>query len=242
MAERKPRAKAKSKEQPKTKPLIQLDPERWEEIAAIVVFILAALTALAAFNLSGGILLTPWVQFLQMLLGWGVYFAPLLLLGLGLWLFFDALDRIVNIGWERPIGLGLFYLWLVAVLHWVNAFEAPTKMPSKFEGGGLLGWAITSILVQAFGSVAGAFALLAIVSIALILLFNISLPEIVRRVVYLGRIIPNLPREIQNVSKKQPAKPMLPSGSTISPDRPRAPASPPTPLPPPPPTENQRKF
>ncbi|MBI4789359.1 MAG: DNA translocase FtsK [Chloroflexi bacterium] len=212
MAYRKPRAKPK--EQPRTKPLVQLDPERWEEIAAIVVFILAALTALAAFNLSGGFLLTPWVQTLQLFLGWGVYFTPLLLLGLGLWLFFDALDRIVNIGWERPIGLGLFYLWLVAVLHWVNSFENLTKMPGKFEGGGWLGWAITFVLVQAFGTVAGAFALLAIVSIALILLFNISLPELLRRIFYLARLIPNLPREL-SPGKKQPA-------------------SPPTPLPPPP--------
>jgi S-DNA-T family DNA segregation ATPase FtsK/SpoIIIE len=220
------RPRARPKEQPK--PLIQLDPARQEEIASIVVIILAILTALGAFNLSGGALLGPWVQFLRALLGWGVYFAPIVLLGLGVWLFLDALDRIVNIGWERPIGLGLMFLLLLAVLHWVSALDNPERLPGAFQGGGIVGWVITSLLVGAFGEIGALIALLAATGITLIMLFNISLPELARRAAYVTRIISNLPREIRLGGIKR-AKPP-PSAPSM--DRWRAPASPYSPQPP----------
>ncbi len=200
MANRKPAPRAKSK---KPRRLIQIDPERWEEIAAIGVLILAALTALGAFNLSGGFLLENWVQLLQALLGWGVYFAPFLLLGLGVWLLLDSLDKIVDLGWERPIGLGLTYLWIVAVLHWLGALDDPLRQPGAFQGGGLLGWAITGLLVQAFGAIGSLFALLMLLGVALILLFNISISELVHRVGSAVRLPASILTEIR---KRLPAR------------------------------------
>ncbi len=220
-----PKTRAKPKEnKPKPRPLTQLDPGRWEEIAAIFVFILAAFTALGAFNLSGGFLLETWVNLLQLLLGWGVYFAPLILFGLGLWLFLDSLDKIVNIGWERPIGLLIAYLWLLGVLHWIGALNDPTQMPGEFQGGGLVGWSITAVLVQAFGGIGAIFALCAVLFVGLILLFNISLFELGRRVVYVGQLIVHLPREIRTIGKKpQPSPlaltPSLPPSESARPSR-----------------------
>lgn len=233
MAERRPRAKAKEQ---KKKPLIQLDPERWEEIAAIVVFILAALTALAAFDLSGGFLLTPWVQLLQMVLGWGVYFAPLFLIALGIWLVLDALDKTWNIGWERPIGVGLAYLWGLAVMHWVSAGNNPVNRPGPFQGGGLAGWAIVDALIQAFGAIGAAFALFAVICIALILFFDISLSELVRRAAEVRKLTWNLPQRIRRTGKKQAPSSSLPPVLPDTLDRRRpAPSVPPVPLEPPPP-------
>jgi len=195
MSNRKPRARASPKEIKPSKPHWQLDPDRLEEIAAIGVFILAALTALGAFNLSGGVFLAIWTQLLQGLFGWGVYFAPLLLLGLGIWLILDALDKTWNLGWERPLGVGSMYLVLLMILHWLsNPFE-PTRQPGAFQGGGVVGWAILAALVGAFGEIGALLALIAATSVTLILLFNISLPEIARRAVYLARILKNLPNE-----------------------------------------------
>ncbi len=206
------KARAKPKESPKPpKPFMQLDPERWEEIAAIGVFILAAFTALGAFNLSGGVLLETWVHLLQLLLGWGVYFAPLILLGLALWLILDSLDRIVNIGWERPLALCIAYLWLLGVLHWISALDDPIKMPGAFQGGGLVGWAITAVLVQAFGSIGAILALCAILFVALILLFNISIFELGRRAMYLAGLVVHLPREIRGLGKPTQVPPLNPA-------------------------------
>ncbi len=186
---------AKPKEQLKPTPRTargRLDPRRWEEIAAIAVFILAAFTGLGAFNLSGGILLDSWVHLLQTLLGWGVYFAPFLLFGLGVWLFLDSVDKIVDIGWERPIGLCLGYILLLAVLHWLSAAGDPAQLPGRFQGGGMIGWGVTTRLVQAFGAIGGLLALAAGTGVTLILLFNISLLEFFRRALSVVGILRNL--------------------------------------------------
>lgn len=211
MAVRKSRAKTKPqpreplKPAPPTKPLTQLDPQRREEIAAIGVFILALLTLLGAFNLSGGLFLDWWVGFLRSTFGWGVYLAPFMLFALALWLVLDSLDRIVNIGWERPIGLTLAYLLLLAGLHWVSAIKSPLQAPGVFQGGGIIGWAIASLLIRSIGMIGGALALVALGAIALILLFNISLPEFFRRVLYVARITRNLPQELEQFKQTRPA-------------------------------------
>src|SRR5574341_399098 len=194
----------KPKEQLKPKPLIRLAPERWEEIIAIVVLFLAVLTGLGVFNLSGGGLLGSWVQLLQTLLGWGVYFAPFLLLAFGIWLFLDAVDKTVDIGWERPIGLSLGYILLLAILHWLGAFGNPTQSPGRFQGGGIIGWEITMQLVQAFGAIGGLLALTAGIAVTLILLFNISLPEFFRHTLAVAGIIRNLPQGIRSLGRNRP--------------------------------------
>lgn len=196
MSTHKPRSRATPKPEPKpSKPFLRLDPDRWEEIIAIVVIILAALTALGAFNLSGGVFLTVWTQLLRSLFGWGVFLAPLLLLGLGLWLILDALDKTWNLGWERPIGIGLLYLIVLMLLQWLFTPLAPTSPPVGFQGGGIIGWALLSMLIGALGEIGTLLAVMALTGITLILLFNISLPEIARRAMFLARILRNLPRE-----------------------------------------------
>ncbi len=225
MSTRKPRAKATPKAEPKPgKPLLRLDPDRWEEIAAIGLIILAALTALGAFQWSSGAFLDIWTRLLQGLFGWGVYFAPLLLLGLGVWLVLDALDKTWNLGWERPIGIGLMYLVLLTILHWFFTPLNPTRQPGAFQGGGIVGWIILSALVGAFGEIGAALALVAAIGITLILLFNISLPEIVRRTFYLAHILKNLPQELARWRTKR----VVPSPQpTVSPrlDYPQVPTT-----------------
>lgn len=225
MSTHKPRARATPKPEPKpSKPLLRLDPDRWEEIIAIVVIILAALTALGAFNLSGGVFLTVWTQLLRSLLGWGVFLAPLLLLGLGLWLILDALDKTWNLGWERPIGIALMYLIVLMLLQWLSTPLAPTSPPMGFQGGGIIGWVLLSMLIGALGEIGAVLALMALVGITLILLFNISLPEIARRVLYLMRILRNLPREWTQfrVARSKPAMPPLARRETMPPSTSRA--------------------
>ncbi len=229
MSAHKPRARAPAKPEPKpSKPFWRLDPERWEEIIAIGVIILAALTALGAFNLSGGVFLTLWTQLLRGLLGWGVYFAPLLLLGLGVWLILDALDKTWNLGWERPLGIGLMYVILLMFLHWLFTPLEPTRQPVGFQGGGVVGWMLVSALIGALGEIGALLAVLALLGITLILLFNISLPELTRRALYVLRILKNLPREIAQFRAAH-AKP--PRRDAIAPPTAPREVSPPRPVP-----------
>ncbi|MBI5648871.1 MAG: DNA translocase FtsK [Chloroflexi bacterium] len=224
-------ARAKPKEEPKPpKPLFRLDPDRWEEIGAIGVFILAILTFAGALDLSGGVIVEIWVAFLQGLLGWGVYFAPFLLIGLSVWMFLDALDRTWNMGWERPTGLMLLYLLTLAAMHLIASFENPLQQPGAFQGGGIVGWAIIGLLVNGIGVVGTVAALIALIGVALILLFNISLPELFRRLLYVARITTNLPQELRH--KPQPPAPQISQPPLPRINQPRAPAPPRENLPP----------
>lgn len=226
MANRKARPKSKTK----SKPLIQLAPERQEEIAAIGLSILAVLTALGAFNLSGGTLLGPWVQFLQTIFGWGVFLAPLIFLGLAIWLFLDTLDRAVNIGWERPLGLAMAFFLLLALFQWIGAPDLMQVAPAH-GGGGMIGWAIASALAQALGKIGSALALGAMAVVVLILLFNLSLVRVLQR---MARPIQALARSLSNIGhhilKRSPrrrpstrvAPPAEPEFAPLTPARPRA--------------------
>ena len=210
MAEKKSsRAKTKQKPpEPKLpKPAFRLDADRWEEIGAIGVFILALLTFAGTLNFSGGFLIDFWVGTLRTLLGWGVYFTPFILIGLSVWMFLDAIDRTWNIGWERPLGVGVLYVFILAALHWLVAFDNPLKEPPPrtLGGGGMLGWTIVSLLISALGTVGAALAMFASIGIALILLFNISLPELGRRVLYVFKLIPRLPQELNPKSTEPEA-------------------------------------
>ena len=211
------RSKSKSKEPPPPppKPWIRLDRDRIEEIAAIGVLILTVLTVLGALNLSTGVLIDSWVYVLRALLGWGIYLAPFILGGLGIWLFLDALDKTWNIGWERPIGVILSYFVLLIIFDWLATMLYPHPAPNAIQGGGFLGAVFTALLVGAFGDIGAVIALIALVGITLILLFNISLPELVRRIMYTFKIIRNLPEEMKNFRRKPPlesqAPPMIPA-------------------------------
>ncbi|MBI5033079.1 MAG: DNA translocase FtsK [Chloroflexi bacterium] len=217
----KPRSQAKSKEkkspppasksskpQKPPEPRFKLDWDRWEEITAIAIIILGVLTGLGAFNLSGGFLLSSWTLMLQALFGWGVYLTPIILLGLGAWLFADSLNKTWNIGWERPIGLGIFYFALLNLFHIIADPANPLHEPIVFSGGGYIGWFFVSLAVNAFGEVGTLIAIFALMGIALILLFNISLPEFIRRLVYLGYVMRHLPSEFRAYRQRRSGQPI----------------------------------
>jgi hypothetical protein len=60
-------------------------------------------------------------------------------------------------------------------------------MPGPFQGGGVLGWAILSVLIQAFGTIGSGLALLAVLAVATLLLFDISVPELIRHLAIITR-------------------------------------------------------
>ena len=204
------RSKSKGKEPPPPppKPWIRLDRDRIEEIAAIGVLILTVLTILGALNLSTGIIIDSWVHLLRSLLGWGIYLAPFIFGGLGIWLFLDALDKTWNIGWERPIGVILSFLVLLIIFDWLTPANTTAEMT---RSGGFIGAVLTVLLTGAVGDIGSVVALIALIGISLILLFNISLPELVRRIVYTAKIIRHLPDEIKKFRfGKQPLESQSP--------------------------------
>ncbi len=164
-------------------PRFQLSPAQQEQIVAGVLIIIAILTALGAFNLSSGNLLDGWTRVLSMLFGWGRFLAPFFFAGFGLWLLLDSLDMRPDIGWERPLALILAFFCVATFLQIVAVnFMALSKTSFQAAqiglGGGLMGHLLYDVLVGGLGLAGALLVLLVVFAIALILFFNLSLPQL----------------------------------------------------------------
>lgn len=162
---------------------IQLSPAQQEQIVAGVLLVIALLTALGAFNLSSGNLLDGWTRVLSTLFGWGRFIAPFFFAGFGIWLLLDSLDMRPDIGWERPLGLILAFFCVAAFLQ-IVAVNFMTLSATSYQaaiiglGGGLMGHVLYDALVGGLGLAGALLVLLVVFAIALILFFNISLPQL----------------------------------------------------------------
>ncbi|RIK30868.1 MAG: hypothetical protein DCC52_06245, partial [Chloroflexi bacterium] len=164
-------------------PRFQLSPAQQEQIVAGVLIVIAILTALGAFNLSSGNLLDGWTRVLSMLFGWGRFLAPFFFAGFGLWLLLDSLDMRPDIGWERPLALILAFFCVATFLQIVAVnFMALSKTSFQAAqiglGGGLMGHLLYDVLVGGLGLAGALLVLLVVFAIALILFFNLSLPQL----------------------------------------------------------------
>ncbi|MCC7162084.1 MAG: DNA translocase FtsK 4TM domain-containing protein [Anaerolineae bacterium] len=161
-----------------------LTPAQQEQLAALALLVIAALTFLGAVNPTNGSLLDGWTRVLAILFGWGRYLAPFFFAGLGAWLMLDSLDMRPDIGWERPLALIILFFVLASSLQILGvAFMqvAPTSLATaqSGQGGGLIGHALYDLMVGGLG-LAGAMLVLAVLgAIGLILLFNIPLSQII---------------------------------------------------------------
>ena len=75
------------------------------EVLGIGLVLLGVFTLLALLSNSRSEVTGGWVGFLRSLFGIGVWWAPLLLGLLGVWLVVRAVERMPNLPWQRPAGL-----------------------------------------------------------------------------------------------------------------------------------------
>ncbi len=181
---RRPRGSPARKAPP---PTFSLTPAQQEQLAAVVLLLIAALTFLGAVNPTNGSLLDGWTRILSVLFGWGRYLAPFFFAGLGAWLMLDSLDMRPDIGWERPIALIILFFVLESFLQILGvAFlkVAATSLATaqSGQGGGLVGHALYDAFVGGLGIAGALLVLLVLLAIGFILLFNIPFSQIIATV------------------------------------------------------------
>jgi S-DNA-T family DNA segregation ATPase FtsK/SpoIIIE len=177
-----PRGSAR-KAPPPASARLNLTPAQQEQIVAGILLVIAALTAFGAFNLSSGNILDGWTGVLSVLFGWGRFLAPFFFAGFGIWLLLDSLDMRPDIGWERPLALILAFFCIATFLQ-IIAVNFMSLSKTSFQaaqiglGGGLMGHLLYDVLVGGLGLAGALLVLLVVFAIALILFFNISLPQL----------------------------------------------------------------
>lgn len=154
-----------------------LSPERRVDVVAVALGLFGLLSLLAFVPLGGDdgslLLRNPLMSFL----GSAAALLPVFLIGIAFWLLIRGFSWAPAFSTERNLGLGLLFLNLVG---WVQ-FLTRTGMFSDY-GGGWLGRLIDRLLVSAFGVLGTAIALFAWFLIAVMLVLDVSLPDLVKSI------------------------------------------------------------
>ena len=144
------------------------------EAAAVVLLLLAIISAIALFAPDAGAIVRPWHDILSSSLGWGIAFAPPLLAGFALMLWMKTMpaER-----WMAATGAALFALALLGMFH-LSVGGAPDAVETG-QGGGAIGFGVSALLTGAVGTV-GAWAVLVLMAgVGLLLYFNMTIGDLV---------------------------------------------------------------
>ncbi|MCA1553715.1 MAG: DNA translocase FtsK 4TM domain-containing protein, partial [Chloroflexi bacterium] len=171
---------------PPKRPKFNLNPELWKQVVAIGLLALAVVILLSLLTSSRGPVTEGLIEGIRFLVGWGVLLAPLWLAATGIYLLLDSINKIPNIGIERPIGAGLLYLVALALIHLI-AQQALAVRNGDFvrNSGGLLGALLGDVLTGAVGDVGAYIVLLALAGVGVTFLLHLSLGDIVGAVALL---------------------------------------------------------
>ena len=120
--------------------------------------------------------------------GWGTFLLPLGLFALGIWFILRNNNRLPMLSVERIVGIILAFLTLVTLFHIVATGGIEPINDIDKRGGGLIGGIIGRILIRGFGEIATIIILLAMALISIVLIFDLSVPDLWKRFKnFLGR-------------------------------------------------------
>jgi S-DNA-T family DNA segregation ATPase FtsK/SpoIIIE len=144
-----------------------------EGLALVLVF-LALISVIALFAPDAGAIVRPWHDAMTYLLGWGIAFSAPLLAGFALMLWMKTMpaER-----WMAASGAAVVALALLGMFH--LAVGGGSEAIDTGEGGGAIGFGVSSILSGAVGD-AGAWILLFLLAVVgLLLYFNMTIGDLV---------------------------------------------------------------
>ena len=183
----------KTKKKPAAKKGKSVQPNFWQnlsinrrlDLAGTALGILGILTIFSLLSTNRSLFVDAWVVFLTRSFGWGAWVLPISLIAIGIWLILRDRESIPKLTIERVTGLGVLFLWLLAILHIVagNPMYVVTFEEAHL-GGGFLGALFMRILQPRLGGFGAGIILLVWLLIGITITLDISIPE------FFGRISP----------------------------------------------------
>lgn len=194
---------------PPPPPLFNLSDERKLDILGVALALTGVIGGLTVLSANRSELTGSVLNALAIVFGWGAYVLCGALVLFGLWLVLRKIDRIPPISVERVTGLGLLFLFIETLLQGISGSA------SSPEGGGWLGALLYNILQGLLGSNGLVVAMIAWLLIAMIMAFDLTLPELLAKfkpaMLVLLRLwariatrIPGLPRSGTNAPAMEP--------------------------------------
>ncbi|MGD8804708.1 MAG: DNA translocase FtsK [Chloroflexota bacterium] len=155
----------------------QLLPWR-QELAGLLLFVIAFISLLALLNLTQAGPLANWTSLLRRLAGWGVYPLILLMAALGLYLMVARFEGVFRITIGQVIGLELALLTSLILTH--SLFGGGLSGALAGRGGGLIGWAISEPLLTFVGPLLTGALILGLALLSLAMILKIRWADIIR--------------------------------------------------------------
>lgn len=201
--------------------LIRLSTDQQLDLFGIGLLLLALLTILSLISAQQGSLTALWIGLLSSLFGWGMYVVPLFIGALGLWLLLRRFgDRIPWPEPEQVVGILMGFFVALAtfhlVLHWIYPTRDLYTLVKTHGGGGYAGAFLTSLGLQALGTIGFGLALGLLWLVVITFSLGLSPADIFRWVFRRYELQETLP--VDETMDERP---------TLTPAPPSAPAPPP---------------
>lgn len=124
--------------------------------------------------------LNAWVAELNKVAGVGSFVLPILLLVIGIWMILKNFGRSPVVTFQRALGTILLYLNILAWVHYIMGNTR--ELAEAGKGGGFIGYFFSRGLTTGLGNAGAVLVLFAWLLLAVILTFNISIPELYRTI------------------------------------------------------------
>ncbi|MEM7131276.1 MAG: DNA translocase FtsK 4TM domain-containing protein [Chloroflexota bacterium] len=141
------------------------------EVAGIVLILISVLTLLSLVTDSRGTVTSAWIQFLNNLVGVGIWGVPFVSGALGLWLIIYSIEQFDNLAWERPAGIGMILVAFITGASLSQSSTISTTISQTGADGGLIGNFIASSLRQGIG-LGGSWAIVTLLMICGVVVFG----------------------------------------------------------------------
>jgi DNA segregation ATPase FtsK/SpoIIIE, S-DNA-T family len=156
----------------------RISPERRLDILGISLAFLGLLSLVSLFTGGEGGLFGFISTLLKQIAGYGAFLIPIGLMLTGIWLLFRNEKRLPGVSTERLLCFILLIVNLFTWMHWLSG--GGWELVVAGRGGGVLGAIFERILTLTMGDWGGFFVLLAWLLIALVLTFDVAIPDLFR--------------------------------------------------------------
>ncbi|PJF43934.1 MAG: hypothetical protein CUN55_06560 [Phototrophicales bacterium] len=170
-------------------------PSWFDEFGAFFFIVLGILTFTALINPSGT-LTQPFAYALTIAFGNGAYLIGLTLIFVGAMLLLSRVDLWISFSWTRLLGVEAAFLAFLGCLHLLLAHEEPRAFAREGRGGGHVGWAISSLLLDVMGYQTTLIFLGSICVVSFIIIVGIRRQNIRRAILLLSETLQYLANRI----------------------------------------------
>jgi S-DNA-T family DNA segregation ATPase FtsK/SpoIIIE len=143
-----------------------------DDVAAVILLMMAALSLLGLTGLSTGALVVAWATLLRTWFGWGAYVVAFSAGWIGVLIVLHNLGRLAPLKWGRVIAAEIAIFMLLGLLNLQHGGKVAFALQG--EGGGLIGWGIGYIFSRIFPQPADAFVIGLLFLISLLFALDIT--------------------------------------------------------------------